>query len=320
MSEKLYDISIIVPFFNEEENIVDLYNNVNAVVPHMGLSYEIILVDDGSTDSSFELISAVAAKDSHLKLIRFTRNFGQTAAMAAGFREARGKVYITLDADNQNDPRDIPKLLEKMKEGYGVVSGWRRDRKDTFITRKLPSWFANWMISKVTRVHLKDYGCTLKAYDARYIDQFNLYGEMHRFIPAYAKLAGAKITEVPVNHLPRTKGYSKYGLSRVFKVMLDLMTVKFLGSFATKPLYLFGGFGFTLNTVAFLLAAFVLYEKFFLGVYAHKNPLLLLCVFLSLVGIISIMMGLIAELLMRTYHESQGKTIYIIQDKVNFHH
>lgn len=315
---KTLELSIIIPFLNEEENLEDLYQRLHAVLPGLGLSYEIIWVDDGSTDNSFEVASKIAAKDPHLKVIRFMRNFGQTAAMEAGFKQASGKIYITLDADNQNDPRDIPQLLEKMKEGYGVVSGWRKNRKDTFITRKLPSWMANWLISKVTGVALNDYGCTLKAYRAEYVDSFHLYGEMHRFIPAYAKLSGAKITEVPVNHFPRTKGKSKYGLSRIFKVMLDLLTVKFLGSFATKPIYLFGGLGFALNGFAVVAGVAVLYQKYFSGVFAHKNPLLLLAVFCSVLGVLMIMMGLIAELLMRTYHESQGKNIYLIREKVNF--
>lgn len=312
------DISIIVPFFNEEENVQELYKRIHSVVITLQQSYEIILVDDGSRDKGFELLQEIAKTDPHLKLIRFSRNFGQTAAMEAGFKEARGDILITLDADNQNDPRDIPLLLEKIKEGYGVVSGWRKDRQDTFITRKLPSLVANWVISKVTGVKLRDYGCTLKAYKAEYVKRFNLYGEMHRFIPAYAAgLAGAKITEVPVNHFARTKGVSKYGLSRIFKVILDLLTVKFLGSFATKPLYLFGGVGIMLNLVAFMCGSYVLYEKYADGVYAYKNPLLLLAVFLSVLGVLLVMNGLIAELLIRTYHESQGRTTYMIQEKVN---
>jgi len=315
---KTLDLSIIVPFLNEEENLGELYQNLGSVLPPLGLSYEILLIDDGSTDKSFEITQNLAKKDSHVKVIRFTRNFGQTAAMQAGFKEASGRVYITLDADNQNDPRDIGKLLEKMKEGYGVVSGWRKNRQDKFFSRKLPSKMANWLISKATGVALKDYGCTLKAYDARFVDAFTLYGEMHRFIPAYCCYAGAKITEIPVNHLARTKGVSKYGMSRIVKVLLDLFTVKFLGSFFTKPLYLFGGLGFSLNGLAVLAAGFVLYQKFYHDVYAHRNPVLLLAVFLSVLGMMLIMMGLIAELLMRTYHESQGKTVYLIQEKVNF--
>lgn len=315
---KNLDLSVVIPFLNEEGNLQELYKRLNAVLPGLGKTFEILFVDDGSTDRGAEILSAISQKDPHVKIIRFTRNFGQTAALAAGFGEAQGRIYITLDADNQNDPNDIPLLLDKIKEGFGVASGWRKNRQDRMWSRKFPSTLANWLISKVTGVRLKDYGCTLKAYDARYVDAFALYGEMHRFIPAFCALAGAKITEVPVNHFPRTQGQSKYGLSRIYKVLLDLLMVKFLGSFATTPLYLFGGVGIALNIVAFLTGSFVLYQKFYLDVFAHRNPLLLLCVFLSVVGILSIMMGLIADILMRTYHESQGKNIYLIKEKINF--
>lgn len=315
---KTLDLSIIVPFYNEEENIGDCYNRIKEVLVTLDKSYEMIFVDDGSSDKGFEVLKNLANSDPHLKIIRFTRNFGQTPAMSAGFKAARGKIYITLDADNQNEPKDIPALLEKMAEGYGVVSGWRKDRQDTFLSRKLPSWLANWMISTVTGVKLKDYGCTLKAYESRYVDVFTLYGEMHRFIPAYAKMAGAKVTEVPVRHHARTRGVSKYGIMRTFKVLLDLLTVKFLGSFFTKPLYLFGGLGFILNIAAFATGSLVLYQKFARHIFAHQNPLLLLAAFLSIIGVMLIMMGLIAELLMRTYHESQGKQIYLVDEKVNF--
>lgn len=312
------ELSVIVPFYNERENLEELYRKVVSVLPPLKLSYEIILVDDGSTDGGYEFLARFASADSRLKVIRLTRNFGQTAALSAGFKAATGRLYVTLDADNQNDPADIPRLLEKMNEGFDVVSGWRKNRHDAFLTRKLPSWIANWLISKVTGVPLKDYGCTLKVYKAEFVDAFNLYGEMHRFIPAYAKMAGATITEIPVNHFPRLKGKTKYGLSRIFKVMLDLMTVKFLGSFATKPLYLFGSIGMVMNSAAVLIGAYVLYQKYGLGIFAHRNPLLLLAVFLSVLGFLFIMMGLLAELLMRTYHESQGKNIYVIREKINF--
>lgn len=318
MPTKTLDLSIIIPFLNEEENVELLYHSLHTVLSGIGKSYEIIFVDDGSTDHGFEVLSRLASSDSHLRIVSFTRNFGQTAAMAAGFNEARGRIYITMDADNQNDPKDIPKLLQKMDEGYGVVSGWRRNRKDTFFRRKIPSWLANGLISWVTGVHLKDYGCTLKAYKSEYVDVFSLYGEMHRFIPAYSKMAGAKITEVSVTHYARRMGQSKYGLSRIFKVVLDLLTVKFLGSFATTPLYLFGGVGMALNGAAVLVAAYVLYQKYAQDVFAHRNPLLLLAVFMSILGVFLIMVGLMAELLMRTYHESQGKNIYLIKEKVNF--
>ncbi len=317
MSQPSCDISIIIPFYNEEDNVAEAYNRVKKVMSSLNQTYEIIFIDDGSIDGGFEILKKLSESDPHLKIVRFTRNFGQTAAMSAGFKAATGKIYITLDSDNQNDPNDIPKLLEKMKEGYGVVSGWRKNRQDTFITRKIPSLLANKLIGWATGVKIKDYGCTLKAYQARFVDAFTLYGEMHRFIPAYAAMAGAKVTEIPVNHFARTKGKSKYGLSRTFKVILDLLTVKFLGSFMTTPLYLFGGMGLIFNIVAFTTGGIVLYQKYYHDVFAHRNPLLLLAVFLSVLGVLSIMLGLLAELMMRTYHESQNKNIYLIDEKIN---
>ena len=315
---KTIDISIIIPFFNEKDNLQECFSGLRSACEKLGSTYEMIFVDDGSTDGGVELLREAMPGDPRLKMIRFTRNFGQTAALAAGFKESRGKIYLTLDADNQNDPQDIPKILEKINEGYDVVSGWRVNRRDPFLTRRLPSWIANGIISKMTGVVLKDYGCALKGYKADFIDAINLYGEMHRFIPAYAQWAGARVTEIPVNHFPRKKGKSKYGLLRTFKVILDLITVKFLASFATTPLYLFGGVGIFLNAVAVITGVYVLYQKYALGVFAHRNPLLLLAVFLSVLGVFLVMMGLIAELLMRTYHESQGKNIYLIKEKINF--
>jgi glycosyltransferase involved in cell wall biosynthesis len=249
--------------------------------------------------------------------VQFTRNFGQTAAMSAGFRHAQGRVYVAMDADNQNDPADIPGLLAKLDEGYDVVSGWRKDRRDKLLTRRIPSMIANRLLSSVTGVRLKDYGCSLKAYRAKYIDSIGLYGEMHRFIPAYAHMAGAKVVEMPVRHRPRRRGESKYGLVRIFKVVMDLLTVKFLSSYATKPSYLFGGVGSLLCVAGLASAAEVLIEKFAVGTYAHKNPFLLLAVFLFFLGVQLMLMGLIAELLVRTYHESQGKPIYLVKRTVN---
>lgn len=316
-SEKSYEISIIVPFLNERENLSQLYNDIVSVVGKVGRTFEIIFVDDGSTDNSAGIVEDFGAKDSRVKLVQFTRNFGQTAAMAAGFKHAAGKIYIAIDADNQNDPADIPKLLAKLEEGYDVVSGWRRDRKDKFVTRRFPSIIANKLLSAVTGVKLKDYGCSLKAYRAEYIDSIALYGEMHRFIPALAHMAGARVAEIPVAHRPRTKGKSKYGLKRAFKVVMDLITVKFLSSYATKPSYLFGGIGSVLCLAGTASAIEVIAEKFAIGTYAHKNPFLLLAVFLFFLGVQLILMGLIAELLIRTYHESQGKPIYLVKRKIN---
>ena len=274
-------------------------------------------MDDGSTDESADLVSALAEKDKRVKFVKLTRNFGQTAAMAAGFDHAQGKIYVAMDADNQNDPADIPLLLQKLDEGFDVISGWRKKRKDKFLTRRLPSQIANKLISKITGVALHDYGCSLKAYKAEFIDSIQLYGEMHRFIPAYVSMVGAKVSEVAVNHRARTRGESKYGLMRIFKVIMDLMTVKFLSSYVTKPSYLFGGSGFIMCLLSFCAGAEVLLEKFFFGTYAHKNPFLLLAVFLCILGVQFILMGLIAELLIRTYHESQNKPIYLVKKCVN---
>jgi glycosyltransferase involved in cell wall biosynthesis len=315
---KKYAISILVPFLNEEENLEENYRNIKNVLATLKETAEIIYVNDGSTDGGLKILKEIAATDPQVKIVSFYRNFGQTAAMAAGFQEATGRIYITLDADNQNDPRDIPHLLKKLDEGFDVVSGWRQRRQDGFILRRLPSLMANWLISKVTKVPLKDYGCTLKAYRAEYIDNVNLYGEMHRFIPAYAKYAGARVTEIAVNHHPRTKGTSKYGLERILKVVLDLLTVKYLGDYATKPIYFFGGLGFAFMCSSFFIASFVLYEKFFQNVFVHRNPLFILSIFVFMLGVLMVMMGLIAELIMRVYHESQNKPIYNIREKIGF--
>ena len=281
---------------------------------------EIIYINDGSTDNGLNILKEFSKIDPDVKIISFATNYGQTAAMEAGFTSAKGQVYITIDADNQNDPRDIPVLLEKMEEGYDVVNGWRKNRKDNFLLRCLPSKIANWLISAVTGVRLKDYGCSLKAYNSFYLDQVHLYGEMHRFIPAYASYAGAKIAEIPVRHNPRTKGSSKYGLGRTFKVLLDLITVKFLGDYATKPIYFFGGLSSLFMCSSVLIALYVLYQKYFLvpTVYVHKNPLFNLSLFIFTLSVVMLMMGLIAELLMRTYHESQGKKTYRIKEKIGF--
>lgn len=319
--EKSHDLSILVPFYNEEENIVENYQNIKQVIDQLpNLKTEVIYVNDGSKDNGLQLLKEATSSDKRIKIITFARNYGQTAAMEAAFKAASGKTYITLDADNQNDPRDIPSLLDKMKEGYDVVSGWRKKRKDGFILRRLPSMIANGLISKVTGVKLKDYGCTLKAYNSYYLDQVNLYGEMHRFIPAYAKYAGAKITEVVVNHRARTKGVSKYGINRTFKVILDLITVKFLGDYGTKPIYFFGGLGGVFAIFSLLIAGFVLYQKFVWDppVYVHRNPLFNLSLFIFMLSIVIIMMGIIAEMLMRTYHEASDKKTYRIKEKIGF--
>ena len=246
-------------------------------------------------------------------MLEFVRNFGQTAAIAAGFEHAQGKIIIPLDADLQNDPRDIPRIMEKLQEGYEVVSCWRRDRKDPWLTRVLPSRLANRLISWISGVHLHDYGCTLKGYRRDIVRHIRLYGEMHRFIPIFATWAGARVTEIPVEHYPRLTGKSKYGMFRTVKVLLDLITVKFLGSYSTKPMYLFGGLGLVSFVGSALLSAATLYQKFFQEVKAHRNPLLLLSIFLAIVGVQFILIGLVAELIVRTYHESQDKPTYILK-------
>lgn len=316
-SQRTYDISIVVPFLNERENLPQLYDEVCLALRPLGKSFEILFVDDGSTDGSTEWLVELSKRDPNVKLVQFTRNFGQTAAMSAGFEHAQGRIYIAMDADNQNDPADIPAMLKKLEDGFDVVSGWRKNRKDRALSRKLPSKVANWLISRMTGVYLHDYGCSLKAYRAEYVDMFHLYGEMHRFIPAYASMVGAKVVEMPVNHRARTRGVSKYGLTRIFKVVMDLMTVNFLLRYATKPSYLFGGTGVLLCIGGVLSATEVVVEKLWIGTFAHNNPFLLLAVFLFSLGVQLLLMGLLAEVIVRTYHESQHKPIYIVKRTLN---
>lgn len=311
------DFSLVVPIYNEHDNICELYRKVTSSLDSAGLRYEIIMVDDGSTDGSYGELQNLAATDDRLKVIRFRRNFGQTAAMSAGFDAASGSIIIPMDGDLQNDPADIPRLIEKIHEGYDVVSGWRRDRKDTFITRKIPSMLANALISRLTGVHLHDYGCTLKAYRREVLDGINLYGEMHRFVPALASQFGAKVTELPVNHFPRLHGVSKYGISRTLRVILDLLTVKFLMSYSTKPIQLFGRWGVYTILAGLGSGAMTLYMKLFEHLSMNRNPLLILTGFLLFMGVQFIVMGLLGELNARTYFESQGKPIYVIRDRIN---
>lgn len=311
------DLSIVVPIYNEEESITHLYERVTAALANTALAYELILVDDGSSDRSFLLLKDIAGLDARVKVIRFRRNFGQTAAMAAGFDAASGRVVVPMDGDLQNDPTDIPKLLAKIDEGYDVVSGWRKDRQDTFINRKLPSMIANGLISRFTGVHLHDYGCTLKAYRREVLEGVNLYGEMHRFVPALASQVGAKVTELPVKHHPRMYGTSKYGISRTVRVVLDLMTVKFLLSYSTKPIQLFGKWGVYTLLAGFLSGTTTVYMKIFEHFSMNRNPLWILTVFLLFMGIQFIVLGLLGELNARTYYEAQGKPIYVVREKLN---
>jgi len=283
----------------------------------MNCSYEVIMVDDGSSDGSYLVLSRLAAGDACLKIIRFRRNFGQTAAMAAGFDAASGGIIIPMDGDLQNDPADIPRLVEKIHEGYDVVSGWRRDRKDTFISRKIPSLIANALISQLTGVHLHDYGCTLKAYRREVLDGINLYGEMHRFVPALASQFGARVAELSVNHHPRFHGVSKYGISRTLRVILDLMTVKFLLSYSTKPIQLFGKWGVYTILAGLVSGTMTVYMKLFEHLSLNRNPLLILTGFLLFMGVQFITMGLLGELNARTYFESQNKPIYVVKDRIN---
>ncbi|GFE62736.1 glycosyl transferase [Geobacter sp. AOG2] len=311
------ELSIVVPIYNEEENVAALYASIRDALAGTSLDYETIFVDDGSSDASFRLLKEIADQDQRVKLLRFRRNFGQTAAMSAGFDAAKGDVIVPMDGDLQNDPADIPRLLDKLHEGYDVVSGWRKARKDTFITRKIPSLLANSLISTLTGVHLHDYGCTLKAYRREVLDGINLYGEMHRFVPALASQVGAKVAELPVNHRPRLYGKSKYGISRTLRVVLDLMTVKFLLAYSTKPIQLFGKWGIYTLLAGFLSGMTTLYMKFFEHMSMNRNPLLILTAFLLFMGVQFIVLGLLGELNARTYYESQGKPIYVIRDRVN---
>jgi glycosyltransferase involved in cell wall biosynthesis len=313
MNEKL-DISVIIPVYNEQDNLENICRQT-IVALEGKYSFEIIFIDDGSSDDSCKVLEQIYNKDNRVKVIMFRRNFGQTAAMSAGFHNAKGNVIIPLDADGQNDPADIPAMMNKLNEGFDIVSGWRKDRKDRTITRKIPSMLANKLICKITGVNLHDFGRSLKAYRREIIETTKLYGEMHRFIPAIANWSGAKITEMVVNHHPRTTGKAKYGLERIVKVVLDLMTVKFLGSYATKPLYIFGGLGIFSGIASFLCGLVVLYMKFLSSQHLgmNRNPLLLLSAILFIAFFQLILMGLLAEMIVRTYHESQNRPIYTIR-------
>lgn len=311
------DLSIIIPIFNEKDSILLLYDGLKGVLNHLKGDYELIFIDDGSTDGSFEILERLAMEDEKVKAIQLRRNFGQTAALAAGFDMASGKIIIPMDADLQNDPRDIPRLLARIEEGYDVVNGWRRERKDPFLTRRLPSFFANRLISWLTRVYLHDYGCTLKAYRKDMVKGIRLYGEMHRFLPALVAWQGARVTEVEVSHHPRVYGRSKYGLSRTFKVLLDLITVRFLVAYSTKPSYLFGGIGLFCFFSGLVTGVVLIIQKIFYGTYMIQSPLLLLTTLLIILGVLFVLNGLLAELSIRTYHESQDKPTYLIRQTLN---
>lgn len=313
-SEIKLDLSVIIPIFNEEGNIEASYKGIKSVLDGLKKDCEIIYIDDGSIDRSFDILDKISVGDSQVKVIRFKRNFGQTAAISAGFDHARGEVIIAMDGDLQNDPQDIPQLLEKIETGYDIVSGWRRKRKDPLFTRRIPSMIANWFISKLTGVKLNDYGCTLKAYRKGIVNHIHLYGEMHRFIPALASWAGAQVAEIEVNHHPRKKGSSKYGTARILKVILDLITVKFLLTFSTRPIHVFGFLGI-MGVLAGLGSAVVLiWMKIFYGTDMTGNPFLYLAVLLEILGIQFIVLGLLGELIIRGYYETQKKTTYVIKE------
>jgi glycosyltransferase involved in cell wall biosynthesis len=308
------DLSLVIPVYNEKDNLPLLMDAVKSALTPLNRTWEVILVDDGSTDGSLEVLTELAERHpEHVRVVVFRRNFGQTAAIAAGIDHAEGSIIVLLDADLQNDPADIPMLLAKLDEGYDLVSGWRKDRKDNRLTRTIPSNLANGLISWVTGVRLHDYGCTLKAYRREALEGFRLYGEMHRFIPVFAHSVGAKITELPVRHHPRKFGVAKYGLERTVKVILDLFTVKFLLDYSHKPMRLFGGTGVSLIAVSMFLLAYLFIRKVFFFVPVLTSPFFQIGVMLLILGFQSILMGLIAELLARTYHESQSKPTYTIR-------
>jgi glycosyltransferase involved in cell wall biosynthesis len=310
-------VSVVVPVYNEEDNVGPLLESLETALEGLGRPYEMLLVDDGSTDGTAARLRAAVERHPALRVIRLRGNFGQTAALAAGFDLARGEVIVTMDGDRQNDPADIPRLIDALKDGYDVVSGWRRDRQDPFWTRRLPSQLANKLISWITGVHLHDYGCALKVYRREIVRDIALYGEMHRFLPALARWVGASVGELPVTHWPRRSGVSKYGLGRTVRVLLDLLTVKFLMSYGTRPIQVFGLSGLVAGGVGTLLAAFLSYERIVLGMPLANRPILLLAILLILIGVQFVFNGLLAEMQVRTYHESQRKPIYIVREIIS---
>ena len=314
MKENRCDLSLVIPLYNEEENLEQLYSEITASCKELNKSYQIIFVDDGSTDNSLKILIQLQKEDPRIRVIRLRKNFGQTAALSAGFDHSSGDIIITLDADLQNDPKDFGILINKIEQGYDLVSGWRKKRKDKLLTRRIPSKIANWIISLITRVKLHDYGCTLKAFRREVVKNINLYGEMHRFIPAIASNIGVLIAEVEVNHRPRRHGKSKYSLMRFIKVVLDLLTVKFLLSYSTRPLQIFGVFGLLSGLAGGIIGIILSYQRLILKQSIADRPLLLLAVLLMVIGFQFITLGLLAEILVRAYHESIEKRIYYIRE------
>lgn len=311
------DVSVVVPIYNEVESLPHLIDAISSTLITSGLTYEMILVDDGSKDGSTQLLREQARLRTDLRAVLLRRNYGQTPAMAAGFNYARGRVVVTLDGDLQNDPADIPVLMTKLEDGYDLVSGWRKNRKDGAINRLLPSKIANWLIGKVTGVKLHDYGCSLKAYRSELVADMNLYGELHRFLPALAYIEGARITEIPVRHHARRFGKSKYGIGRTFRVLMDLLTIWFMKKFLTRPMHVFGLLGLASMFTGVLIGGYLTFVKLGLGEEIGNRPLLVLAVVLLLAGVQLFGFGLLAELLMRTYHESQGRPIYRVREVVD---
>jgi len=310
-------ISLVIPVYNEADNLEELYQELAAAAAKLARPVEIIFVDDGSVDESWPVLKAVQKKDGRVKLIRLRKNFGQTAALSAGFDYATGEIIITLDADLQNAPDDIPLLVQKIEEGYDIVSGWRKNRKDKFLSRRVPSAVANWLISRITQVKLHDYGCTLKAFRREVIKSIKLYGELHRFIPAIASNMGVAIAEVKVNHRPRRHGKSKYNIFRFTRVILDILTVKFLLSYSTRPLQIFGLLGLVSGIFGFIISLWLSYQRLVLKISAANRPLLLLGVLLIVIGFQFVTLGLLAEIMVRAYHESSGKAIYFIREVID---
>jgi glycosyltransferase involved in cell wall biosynthesis len=306
------ELSIVIPVYNEEENVEPLVQEIKSVVESLGKRYEIVIVDDGSQDRTFDVLARLHKREPHLRVVRLKRNFGQTAALAAGLAHCEGNIVVTMDGDGQNDPADIPALLAELDKGNDLVNGWRFSRQDSFVSRRLPSRIANQLISWTTQVKVHDYGCTLKAMRSDVAKNLKLYGEMHRFIPAIAHERGARVAELKVHHRPRLRGTSKYAVTRTLRVVLDLLTVKFLISYSTRPSHIFGPVGVISGGVGFLIAIYLSFEKFFRGVTIGGRPLLLLAVLLIFIGFQFITMGLLGEMLARTYHESQGRPVFVV--------
>lgn len=311
-------LSIITPVYNEAQNLGRLFREIKDVLSRQDFDYEIIAINDGSKDGSLTALEAEARNDKRVKVIDFSRNFGQTAAMSAGIKMALGDIIIPLDADLQNDPVDIPRFLEKINQGYDVVSGWRKDRKDKLFFKKIPSWAANWVIGLITGVKIHDYGCSIKAYKKEAIRGVNLYGEMHRFIPAYIAWRGGSVSEITVNHRARIYGETKYGLSRTFRVILDIILIKFLSKYMNRPMHFFGGIGFIALALGFLSGLAAIGLRLFINLHLVETPLPVFSALLIIIGAQFIVMGVLAEILMRTYYESQRKDYYSIKNKINF--